>query len=76
MHWKFLMIGLIGACALWSGGAKAEEPIYAAKGEVTCMKCHDEAPVTDILKTPHAVKGDSHTPMAQHGCESCHGASP
>jgi DmsE family decaheme c-type cytochrome len=40
------------------------------------MKCHDEAPVTNILGTPHAVKGDIHTPFAQHGCESCHGASP
>ena len=29
-----------------------------------------------ILKTPHAVKGDARTPFAQHGCESCHGASP
>lgn len=49
--------------------------IYAERGELTCMKCHDSAPVTDILETPHAVKGDGRTPFAQHGCESCHGAS-
>jgi DmsE family decaheme c-type cytochrome len=78
MNWKILGAGLILAWAVSSSAVKADEPApsFAAKGEVTCMKCHDEAPVTDILKTPHAVKGDSHTPFAQHGCESCHGASP
>ena len=28
-----------------------------------------------VLKTPHGVKGDAHTPFAAHGCESCHGPS-
>jgi DmsE family decaheme c-type cytochrome len=31
--------------------------------------------VTVILRGPHAVKGDSRTPFAQHDCESCHGPS-
>ena len=29
-----------------------------------------------MYKTPHGVKGDARTPTANHGCESCHGASP
>ena len=40
------------------------------------MRCHDKGSVLDILKTPHAMKGDARTPMAQYACESCHGASP
>jgi DmsE family decaheme c-type cytochrome len=49
--------------------------MYSDRGAATCMKCHDEAPVTDILKTPHAMKGDARTPFGQHECESCHGPS-
>jgi len=42
----------------------------------TCLKCHgNEAAVTPILQTPHAVRGDKRTPFAQDGCESCHGDS-
>ena len=53
--------------------ADAPEAAYAAKAEQACLKCHDDAKVGAILKTPHAVKGDSRTPFANHGCESCHG---
>lgn len=70
--------GLAAAVLLLSAGAwavEAQESAYAPEGEQTCMKCHDAGPVLDILKTPHAVKGDDRTPFAQHGCESCHGAS-
>jgi DmsE family decaheme c-type cytochrome len=67
---------LICANAWAADDSAAEPPVYAPKGEQTCMKCHDQPPVTDILKTPHAVKADSRTPFGQHGCESCHGASP
>jgi DmsE family decaheme c-type cytochrome len=66
--------------------AAAEEPtpLYSARGEATCMKCHDSAITegdrtfgasTEILQTPHAVKGDPHSPFASHECESCHGPS-
>ncbi len=62
----------------------ASEPLYSARGVATCMKCHDSPIVegnrtykaaTDILQTPHAVKGDAHTPFAGHECEACHGPS-
>ncbi len=49
---------------------------YAEKGDKACLRCHDEAPYNLILKTKHGVKGDPRTPAANHGCESCHGASP
>ena len=60
------------------------QPLYSARGEATCMKCHDTPIVegdrtykaaTDVLHTPHAVKGDARTPFAAHACESCHGPS-
>jgi len=47
--------------------------IYTAGGAQTCKQCHNASPVTDIIGTPHSVKGDSRTPFAQHDCESCHG---
>jgi DmsE family decaheme c-type cytochrome len=50
---------------------------YTANAVQTCLRqCHDKAPVTFILQTPHAVKGDERTPFAQHQCETCHGPSP
>ncbi|MBF0562039.1 MAG: DmsE family decaheme c-type cytochrome [Alphaproteobacteria bacterium] len=73
------MVGAVGftSAARAEDAAKSgEAPVYATRGALTCMRCHDSPPVTDILKTAHAVKGDSRTPFGQHGCESCHGASP
>ena len=55
---------------------QAAPPAYAARGEQSCLRCHNEAPANLILNTPHAVKGDVRTPFAQHQCETCHGASP
>jgi DmsE family decaheme c-type cytochrome len=49
---------------------------YADRGAETCMKCHDEAPVTHILYTAHAQRADERTPFASHDCETCHGPSP
>lgn len=54
----------------------ASAPEWSADGEATCIKCHSETRDRTILFTPHGVKGDKHTPMAQHACEGCHGASP
>jgi len=51
-------------------------PAYADRGAESCMRCHDSGSPLAVLKTPHAMKGDSRTPFGQHFCESCHGASP
>ena len=59
-------------------GDEAASPVYAARGTDTCLKCHDKGKDIEILRTAHAVKGDSRTPLADanQGCETCHGASP
>ena len=54
----------------------AHPPEFAGGGAQTCLKCHStDAAVVPILQTPHAVKGDPHSPFGQDGCESCHGPS-
>lgn len=62
-----------------AGPAETNGEGYAEGGIETCMECHDETekyPVLSILKTTHAMKGDSRTPFASaHGCEVCHGPS-
>ena len=84
MEFRKLMSGMLFgvALALCASGAKAAEGAganaeYAPMGEQTCLKCHDRAPIdaTSIFKTPHGVKGDSRSPMAANGCETCHGPS-
>jgi DmsE family decaheme c-type cytochrome len=58
--------------------AKAAPPgTYTANAVQSCLReCHNKEPITFILQTPHAVKGDARTPFAQHQCETCHGPSP
>ena len=52
---------------------------YADFDASDCMECHDENseyPVISILATPHAVKADERTPLAQqHACQTCHGSA-
>ncbi|OFW12372.1 MAG: hypothetical protein A3F69_03580 [Acidobacteria bacterium RIFCSPLOWO2_12_FULL_66_10] len=64
-------------------GQDDETPVAAPPGTYvqdavkTCLReCHDKAPATLILQTPHAVKADKRTPFAEHLCETCHGPSP
>jgi DmsE family decaheme c-type cytochrome len=79
-----LSIVLVGGLAVLSGATvvratqdgQATPPAYAARGERTCLSCHNSPPANLILQTPHAVKADARTPFAQHQCESCHGPSP
>ncbi len=77
-----LLVGAGGASAAdaprKATAATAAEPaqaLYSDRGSATCMKCHDKAPVTNIMATPHGTKGDAHSPFGQHECESCHGPS-
>lgn len=64
--------------------AAAETSLYSARGQATCLKCHDTSIVEgdrtyksamEIFQTPHANKTDARTPFASHECESCHGPS-
>ena len=57
---------------------KAAPPgTYTTNAVQSCLReCHNKEPITLVLQTPHAVKGDERTPFAQHLCETCHGPSP
>ena len=82
---------LVLLCAAVTPALAAETPqntddnaLYSDRGAATCMKCHDSDIVqgdrtykaaTDILVTPHGMKGDPHSPFGEHECESCHGPS-
>ena len=76
-----LLGGILGILALFgTAPAAAQQPAQPAAmalaGEQTCLKCHGtDHTVTQILQTPHAVKGDPRTPFGQQGCQSCHGES-
>ncbi len=49
---------------------------YAKGDPHVCLGCHGHDPhVVAFLKSPMAAIGDPKTPMAQGGCESCHGPS-
>lgn len=52
---------------------KADEALFTEGGAKACLMCHDKAPVNLMFSTPHAQKGDSRTPFAGQGCETCHG---
>lgn len=68
--------GMSAESVLLAANADTAAGKYADAGAKTCMKCHDEPPVTLILHTPHAQRADKRTPFASHDCETCHGASP
>jgi len=57
----------------------ATEAAYSEEEADDCLSCHDESseyPVLPILATPHGVKADSRTPLAQpYECQTCHGPS-
>jgi DmsE family decaheme c-type cytochrome len=79
----WLLLALFACAATAAAGQAEPTPVaappgtYAKDAVQTCLRqCHDKAPITFILQTPHAVKADQHTPFAQHQCETCHGASP
>jgi DmsE family decaheme c-type cytochrome len=79
---RFLLIACAVAVASRAHAQDAAQPpaapgTYAKSAVQTCLReCHNKEPITFILQTPHAVKGDARTPFAQHQCETCHGASP
>jgi DmsE family decaheme c-type cytochrome len=55
--------------------AQSAEPVPAGDyvGSDTCATCH-EAEAKGLTGTQHARAANPRTPMATHGCESCHGA--
>lgn len=80
---RWMSMALLSTFALLAAAnAVAQDAATAAgadnPGTRKCLKCHDETSehaVLPILKTRHGVVADGRTPMATHGCTSCHGAS-
>ena len=60
-----------------AGGPKAESPPDQTPqsgylGSDNCVVCHENYDAT-VTPTKHGFKANERTPMAQRGCESCHG---
>ncbi len=55
-----------------TNGAVPQLPKSGYAGTDTCVTCH-EAEGKSLKGTRHAQAADPRTPMANHGCESCHG---
>lgn len=62
--------GEVGQATPGVGGV---EPLWTEAGPRDCIECHDQEGTLAILRTPHAMRGDSRTPFSRHGCETCHG---
>ena len=75
--------GLFASAVVWTTAAplvaaqapQAAPPAAATHDARACLQCHNQEPVSLILQTPHAVKGDVRTPFAQQQCETCNGPS-
>lgn len=51
---------------------------YSEGGTGQCLSCHDfskDSPVHPMMEGAHGNKDNPDTPMAQKGCEHCHGPS-
>jgi DmsE family decaheme c-type cytochrome len=78
-----LIAGALLAAAWLAEAAAAAAPApesqaeaeYSRNGADTCIKCHDDADVLSLFKTPHGSRADPHAPFGagQLQCEACHG---
>lgn len=48
-------------------------PIYTEGGRENCLVCHSGEKMRAVSKGAHGDIENPLTPLAQHGCESCHG---
>jgi DmsE family decaheme c-type cytochrome len=68
---------VVQTASLPSDATKAESPPQLTPqsgylGSDSCVVCHENYDAT-ITPTKHGFKANERTPMAQRGCESCHG---
>jgi DmsE family decaheme c-type cytochrome len=54
--------------------AEAPGPTFSERGADTCLGCHNSGTMRVIFDTPHGLRADPDSPMAQLQCEACHGA--
>jgi DmsE family decaheme c-type cytochrome len=70
-----LLLVALNASAFAAAAAAAPA---AVGSDAPCLMCHapgERDPLRDVYHGPHGVAGDARTPIAQGGCESCHGPS-
>ena len=76
-------LGVVATSASAPGGAPAKKGVAAPApagqpqaqagdyvGQDTCLTCHDDR---NYKGTAHALVSNPRSPVATHGCESCHG---
>jgi DmsE family decaheme c-type cytochrome len=59
-------------------GLSAAAADFVEGGSERCLGCHDfgpDSPVHPLLESPHGNTQDPGAPMAEQGCEACHGPS-
>lgn len=69
--WSVLVLGL-------TLGAHASSAADRNETSAVCLGCHnygDTSPAQIMLEGKHGKAGNEHSPMAQEGCQTCHGES-
>ena len=56
----------------WSMG-KVHTPNYTLEGSPACLTCHSGEAMHAMAASPHGKLTSTESPIASHGCESCHG---
>lgn len=78
MKWMtWTVSGMLLMLALLVQAAPAPDG-YSKEGSTLCSSCHDlgdHSPVQFMQSSAHGDASKKGTPMAQRGCESCHGPS-
>ena len=75
---RYYAVCLVLSLAAVSGYAQEADSSYSDKGAKQCLGCHDygnQSPVHAMLSGAHGDQSNSEAPMAQRGCEDCHGPS-
>lgn len=81
--WSPICLAFVTALAL-SPGAKADNwvnehlvhrtPKLTSEGDESCLRCHSSEIMRAVAGSIHGNKENPNTPLARHGCETCHGA--
>ena len=78
--WKNTLLLLVLSLPLagLAGAQNAGQQKYSEEGTEKCLSCHDfgaSSPIHPMMEGAHGDLNNSKTPMAQKGCEHCHGPS-
>jgi DmsE family decaheme c-type cytochrome len=48
-------------------------PKLTGEGDKSCLRCHSGEAMRAIAQSVHGNRENPNTPLAKHGCETCHG---